>query len=175
MLIGEFGGRSVGDDREGLWQRSLVTYLQLNGFDYTYWCWNPNSSDTGGVLRDDWMTVDQAKLNILRAYQWPLLGSPEPAAAAQAIVAAYTGPTLTAPGGAGASVVPAASSPSAGSAATFAIGGPFDPDAAHAQLGAGGPNDPDAAHRQARQADEQRYLELHDAPWDHAVYVTVAP
>ena len=49
---------------------------------------------------------------------------------------------------------------------------PLKADPAHALLGSGGPNDPDAAHRQARQADEQRYLELHGTPWDHAVYVT---
>jgi endoglucanase len=172
VLIGEFGGRSVGDDREGLWQRSLVTYLQLNGFDYTYWCWNPNSGDTGGVLQDDWTTVDQAKLSILRAYQWPLLGSPEPAGSAQAIVGAFEPPILSAPGASIVSPPPLASGPSAD---TYAIGGPFDPDPAHASLGAGGPNDPDTAHRQARQADERRYLELHGVPWLRAVYVTGAP
>jgi len=169
VLIGEFGGRSVGDDREGLWQRSLVTYLQLNNFDYTYWCWNPNSGDTGGILNDDWSTLNQAKLAILQAYQWPLLGSPEPADAAQAIVAAYTGPTLSVPGS---TVAPP---PAVASMGTYAIGGPFDPDPAHALLGSGGPNDPDLAHRQARQADEQRYLEQTGTPWFRAVYVTVGP
>jgi len=172
VLVGEFGGRSVGDDQEGIWQRSLVSYLQANGFDYTYWCWNPNSGDTGGVLNDDWTTLNQAKLTILQAYQWPLLGSPESAAAAQAIVAAQGSPTLSGPGGGGASVVPAPAVMSGASTGSFAIGGPFDPDPAHVLLGSGGPNDPDAAHRQARQADEQRYLELHGTPWDHAVYVT---
>jgi hypothetical protein len=123
-----------------------VSYLQANGFD--------------------------AKLTILQAYQWPLLGSPESAAAAQAIVAAQGSPTLSGPGGGGASVVPAPAVVSGASTGSFAVGGPFDPDPAHALLGSGGPNDPDAAHRQARQADEQRYLELHGTPWDHAVYVT---
>ena len=169
VLIGEFGGRSVGDDREGLWQRSLVTYLQLNGFDYTYWCWNPNSGDTGGVLQDDWTTLNQAKLSVLQAYQWPLLGLPESAAAAQAIVNAYQPPTLTAP------AAPVAAAPGVAPIGTYAIGGPFDPDPAHALLGTGGPNDPDPAHRQARQADEQRYLEQTGAPWPRAVYVTTAP
>ena len=46
VLIGEFGGRSVGEDPEGIWQRTLISYLQLNGFDYTYWSWNPNSFTT---------------------------------------------------------------------------------------------------------------------------------
>jgi endoglucanase len=182
VLIGEFGGHSVGSDAEGVWQRSLVTYLQLNGFDHTYWCWNPNSGDIGGVLEDDWTTLNPAKIAVLQAYQWPLLGSPEPAAAAQAIVAAYQPPTLaSAPGAAGtvpvqppvpaAQTAPSLAIPSAPSA-TFAIGGPFDPDPHHALSGAGGPTDPDPAHRQARQADEQRYLDLTGTPWDRAVYVT---
>lgn len=73
VLIGEFGGRSVGSDAEGVWQRSLVGYLRDHAFHYTYWSWNPNSGDTGGMLRDDWQAVDQAKLNVLAAYQWPKL------------------------------------------------------------------------------------------------------
>jgi hypothetical protein len=169
VLVGEFGGRSVGNDQEGIWQRELVTYLQANGFDYTYWCWNPNSGDTGGILEDDWATINQAKLNILRAYQWPLLGSPVPAEVAVEIPVASPPPsTSAAPPGVPA---PARAVP----AATVAIGGPFDPDALHALLGAGGPSDPDPAHRLARQADEQRYLEQTGAPWDRAVYVTASP
>jgi hypothetical protein len=41
-------------------------------------------------------------------------------------------------------------------------------------LGDGGRNDPDPAHRQARQADEQRYLEQNGRPWERAEYVTAA-
>jgi endoglucanase len=198
VLIGEFGGHSVGADTEGVWQRTLVAYLQSNGFDYTYWCWNPNSGDTGGVLQNDWTTLDQAKLAILQAYQWPLLGAPEPAAAAQAIIAAYAPPAVSKPQAAtaataataaaapaapaapavpaapGVSVAPPANSSNA-TFAMFAIGGPFDPDPNHALFGAGGPNDSDPAHRQARQADEQRYLEQTGKPWERAVYVTTAP
>jgi endoglucanase len=74
VWIGEFGGRSMGTDTEGVWQRSLVTYLKANHVSYAYWCWNPNSGDTGGILEDDWQTVNQAKLDVLSAYQWPLLG-----------------------------------------------------------------------------------------------------
>lgn len=74
VLVGEFGGRSVGEDPEGVWQRRLVAFLKENGFHYTYWSWNPNSGDTGGILKDDWYTLDQAKLSVLSSYQWPLLG-----------------------------------------------------------------------------------------------------
>ncbi len=73
VLIGEFGGRSVGTDPEGIWQRSLVDFLKSSQVSYTYWSWNPDSGDTGGLLQDDWTTLDRAKLAVLSAYQWPLL------------------------------------------------------------------------------------------------------
>ena len=165
VLIGEFGGRSVGNDAEGVWQRTLLAYLQLNGFDYTYWCWNPNSGDTGGILEDDWTTVDSAKLALLQAYQWPLLGSALPAFTPPAVIAAYQPP-------AAAPAPTPAPAPATGDGASFAIGGPFDPDPSHALAGLGGPKDSDAAHRQARQADEQRYLTQHGVAWPQAVYVT---
>lgn len=71
VLLGEFGGRSVGADQEGTWQRTIVAYLRDHGISYTYWCWNPDSGDTGGILKDDWQTVDKAKLDLLATYQWP--------------------------------------------------------------------------------------------------------
>jgi endoglucanase len=40
---------------------------------YTYWSWNPDSGDTGGVLQDDWNTIDQAKLDVMKEYQAPRL------------------------------------------------------------------------------------------------------
>jgi endoglucanase len=73
MFVGEFGGRSVGTDAEGVWQTHLVDYLKTNGLSYGYWTWTPDSGDTGGLLTNDWTTVDQAKLNLLRTYQYPTL------------------------------------------------------------------------------------------------------
>lgn len=74
VLVGEFGGRSVGDDKEGIWQRELVSYLRANDLSYTYWTFNPNSGDTGGILLDDWETVDPDKQTLLSGYQFPLIG-----------------------------------------------------------------------------------------------------
>jgi endoglucanase len=74
VWMGEFGGRSMGGDPEGVWQRNLVSFLKKGGISYAYWCWNPDSGDTGGILEQDWTTVDRAKMDILSAYQWPLLG-----------------------------------------------------------------------------------------------------
>jgi endoglucanase len=76
VLIGEFGGRSVGQDPEGVWQRALIAFLKSSGLSYTYWAWNPDSGDTGGVLNDDWLTLDRPKLDLLASYQWPRLRRP---------------------------------------------------------------------------------------------------
>jgi endoglucanase len=74
VVVGEFGGRSVGDDKEGIWQRTLVSYLSENRISYFYWTLNPDSGDTGGVLLNDWQSVDPGKKALLSGYQFPLLG-----------------------------------------------------------------------------------------------------
>jgi endoglucanase len=62
VLVGEFGGRQTGPDTpEGVWQRAFVEYLREKRLGFIYWSWNPNSSDTGGVLADDWLTVVEPK------------------------------------------------------------------------------------------------------------------
>lgn len=74
VLMGEFGGRSVSDSTtEGVWQRTLVKFLKDNRISYTYWVWNPNSGDTGGVLKDNWKSIDKAKLDLLKTWQAPQL------------------------------------------------------------------------------------------------------
>lgn len=66
ILVGEFGGREVGTDTvEGRWQNQFVDFLGREGHSFTYWSWNPNSGDTGGILTADWITVDQAKQDML--------------------------------------------------------------------------------------------------------------
>jgi endoglucanase len=73
VLLGEFGGQSMGTDTEGKWQTTLVSFLKQHGIGYTYWSWNPDSGDTGGILNYDWQTENDAKMNVLRTYQAPLL------------------------------------------------------------------------------------------------------
>ena len=77
VWIGEFGGRSMGMDPEGVWQRSLLSFLKRQRMSYSYWSWNPDSGDTGGILEDDWRTVNTAKMRVLSAYQWPMLDRPQ--------------------------------------------------------------------------------------------------
>jgi endoglucanase len=77
VFVGEFGGSSMGQDAEGVWQRTLVSFLKTNNINYAYWSWNPDSGDTGGILQNDWKTVNQSKLDVLSAYQWPMLDQPQ--------------------------------------------------------------------------------------------------
>jgi endoglucanase len=69
VVIGEFGGRygHGGDPRDKTLQDALISYMYSKGMtDFFYWSWNPNSGDTGGVLQDDWKTVWQDKVDLLR-------------------------------------------------------------------------------------------------------------
>ena len=66
ILIGEFGAKNVGPDTvEGRWIRQFSDYLAEKGISWTFWAWNPNSGDTGGVLQDDWKTINSAKMGLL--------------------------------------------------------------------------------------------------------------
>jgi len=39
---------------------------------WTFWSWNPNSGDTGGILANDWRTVNQNKMAYLTPIQFDL-------------------------------------------------------------------------------------------------------
>lgn len=87
VLVGEFGSKLV-TVSDQLWISKLTAYMDgdfdLNGsndlaanqkgISWTMWCLNPNSTDTGGILMDDWTTVNQTKLGYIRASMAPLLG-----------------------------------------------------------------------------------------------------
>ncbi|HET9648644.1 MAG TPA: cellulase family glycosylhydrolase, partial [Microlunatus sp.] len=69
VLLGEFGTRLQGaSDRA--WLQRLVGYLQTHQMSFAYWSFNPNSGDTGGLVADDWVTPQRAKLEALA----PILG-----------------------------------------------------------------------------------------------------
>jgi endoglucanase len=81
VLVGEFGGPSIGQDAEGVWQRTLVAFLQDGGYSNMYWVWNQDQW-IGGLLVNDRGDLDRAKLNLLAPGQAPLLGQriPSPSA-----------------------------------------------------------------------------------------------
>jgi endoglucanase len=72
ILIGEFGTRlSTPSDKQ--WLGALVSYIQANGLSFTFWSWNPDSGDTGGILADDWMTVNAEKVAAIKPALAPML------------------------------------------------------------------------------------------------------
>jgi len=82
VLLGEFGSRleTVSDQQ---WFDAMIEYLQgdldgdgdndlqtgQEGISWTYWSWNPNSGDTGGILKDDWQTLHDNKVDALKLVQ----------------------------------------------------------------------------------------------------------
>jgi endoglucanase len=66
VWVGEFG-TTLQSTIDQQWLAALVDYLRptstygADGFQWTFWCLNPNSGDTGGILNDDWTTVNTVK------------------------------------------------------------------------------------------------------------------
>ncbi|GAB3255774.1 cellulase family glycosylhydrolase [Kineosporia babensis] len=77
VWVGEFG-TTLQAPIDQTWLRSLVSYLRpttANGgdsFNWSFWSWNPNSGDTGGILNDDWTTVNTTKDAYLASIKFPL-------------------------------------------------------------------------------------------------------
>jgi aryl-phospho-beta-D-glucosidase BglC (GH1 family) len=68
IVPGEWGGRygHGGDPRDAAWQNAFVDYLLSKGIRNSfYWCYTPNSGDTGGIL-DDNLAVHEGKMAMLR-------------------------------------------------------------------------------------------------------------
>jgi endoglucanase len=65
IWIGEFGGLHVDTSKEGIWHREFVNYIDKKKLSFTYWCWNPNSQGTGGILQDDWKSINTEKQKLL--------------------------------------------------------------------------------------------------------------
>lgn len=93
IWVGEFGGKfgvdgsgaedptyAPNSSEEILWLNNLMKYMngdftgsgtsQLSGSEqgisFSYWCYNPNSGDTGGLVEDDWVTHQTVKLDLLQ-------------------------------------------------------------------------------------------------------------
>ena len=79
VLVGEFGS-TLADPKDSVWLTKLMQYMGtgVTGQSFTYWSWNPDSGDTGGIVQDDWVTVNQNKQTILQPYLIPPAGSTGP-------------------------------------------------------------------------------------------------
>ncbi|WP_443092061.1 cellulase family glycosylhydrolase [Dictyobacter arantiisoli] len=76
VWLGEFG-TTLATTSDKQWLTAITNYLGkgASGLNWTYWCWNPDSGDTGGILEDDWTTVNQAKQAYLTPIEFALSGS----------------------------------------------------------------------------------------------------
>lgn len=69
VVVGEWGGKygpGTGGQQDITWQNTFVDYLISKGIRNSfYWCYTPNSGDTGGIL-DDNLKVREDKMALLR-------------------------------------------------------------------------------------------------------------
>ncbi|KAI8910258.1 Endocellulase E1 [Gorgonomyces haynaldii] len=71
VIVGEFG-TTLNDSKDRPWLSTLVNYIKSTGASWTYWCWNPNSGDTGGLVKDDWTTLQYEKDSFLNPIKFRL-------------------------------------------------------------------------------------------------------
>ena len=75
LLLGEFGikDRTADSGKSGQWFDTLLKTVGST-YSWTFWCWNPNSGDTEGILQYDWLTPLQWKMDALKPYLAPMIG-----------------------------------------------------------------------------------------------------
>jgi aryl-phospho-beta-D-glucosidase BglC (GH1 family) len=92
VVVGEWGGKygtGTGGQLDVTWQNAFVDYSISKGMRSSFfWCYTPNSGDTGGIL-DDSLVVRQDKLALLKK----LWGTPP----AVGVTAPVTNPPVASP------------------------------------------------------------------------------
>jgi endoglucanase len=72
VWVGEFGTKNeTASDRQ--WLSAMAAYVAQKKLSFAFWCLNPDSGDTGGILKDDWQTVNSEKQSVLRPLLAPFL------------------------------------------------------------------------------------------------------
>jgi len=68
IFVGEWGGFMEGDNLKWMeYFRQLIAEKHLH---HTFWCFNANSGDTGGLVKDDFKTWDEEKYAFVREVLW---------------------------------------------------------------------------------------------------------
>ncbi len=68
ILIGEWGGYMT--EPNLTWMTHLRTLIGKYHLNYTFWCFNSNSGDTGGLVLDDFTTWDDEKYEFVKEVLW---------------------------------------------------------------------------------------------------------
>ena len=68
VFVGEWGGFMEGDNLKWMeYFRQLIAQKHLH---HTFWCFNANSGDTGGLVKDDFKTWDEEKYSFVKEVLW---------------------------------------------------------------------------------------------------------
>lgn len=67
VFIGEWGGKLGGNNQ--LWLEALSSFINQKSLNHTFWAFNPDSSDTGGIVDSNY-AWDTAKYNIVEKSLW---------------------------------------------------------------------------------------------------------
>ncbi|HAJ96527.1 MAG TPA: cellulose 1,4-beta-cellobiosidase [Ruminococcus sp.] len=74
LLMGEWGGwvddehDTTGENRH--WLQEIRDYMTDKHIHHTFWCFNENSSDTGGLVYDNFTTWDDVKYDFIKSALW---------------------------------------------------------------------------------------------------------
>nr|AGM32171.1 glycoside hydrolase family 5 [Coptotermes formosanus] len=72
LLIGEWGGFLTQPNVK--WMGIMCDLIEQKGLSHTFWCLNPNSGDTGGLLQNDWSTWENDKYEFIKRTLWQTSG-----------------------------------------------------------------------------------------------------
>ena len=68
LLIGEWGGYMT--EPNITWMTHMRTLIGTYHLNHTFWCYNANSGDTGGLVKDDFVTWDAEKYDFVKEVLW---------------------------------------------------------------------------------------------------------
>ena len=68
LLIGEWGGFMTQPNLK--WMTYLRDFIIEHHINHTFWCFNANSGDTGGLVYHDFTTWDEEKYEFLKPALW---------------------------------------------------------------------------------------------------------
>jgi endoglucanase len=91
LFVGEFGikDQNANGGKALTWFKTFTKFMG-GKYHWTYWSLNPNSGDTGGILTDDWTTINQWKMDVLKPYLQPLIPNVVNGGGNQAPIASFT-------------------------------------------------------------------------------------
>lgn len=68
IFVGEWGGFMEGDNLK--WMELFRKLIAEKHLHHTFWCFNANSGDTGGLVKDDFKTWDEEKYSFVKEVLW---------------------------------------------------------------------------------------------------------